>query len=332
VRSAPHHLVGRSSRFVLRRIKANVLGQLPDKVEKVLRCDLTAWQATLYEQIRSAGVHAVSEEADSKSSRKRRNAGDEAPDAKPRGLNNVLMQLRKVVNHPYLFRTDQWVADEAFIRASGKFVLLDSMLPKLKAAGHRVLLFSQMTSLIDLLEDFFHLRGFDYLRLDGSTPAEEREKRMAMFNDASSPAFVFLLSTRAGGLGLNLATADTVIIFDSDWNPMMDAQAQDRAHRIGQRHEVRVYRLISASPVEERILARATEKLNVQRPRLALPSRRRTVEPSNMGMVVAAAGIRGQRPEERRWQRHRRRDGTVYCGGGISVRRGRRASARLTHV
>ena len=111
-------------------------------------------------------------------------------------------------------------------RASGKFELLDRMLPKLKAAGHRVLLFSQMTQVMTILERFFDYRHFMYLRLDGATSSEEREKRMYMFNDPDSPYFIFLLSTRAGGLGLNLATADTVIIFDSDWNPMMDAQVR----------------------------------------------------------------------------------------------------------
>ena len=119
-----------------------------------------------------------------------------------------------------------YVINEAMIRCSGKFDLLDKMLPKLKAAGHRVLLFTQMVQVISLLEDYFKFRGYMSLRLDGSTTAEEREKRMYEFNAPDSPYFVFLLSTRAGGLGLNLATADTVIIFDSDWNPMMDAQAQ----------------------------------------------------------------------------------------------------------
>ncbi|CAN0390727.1 unnamed protein product [Ectocarpus sp. 13 AM-2016] len=116
---------------------------------------------------------------------------------------------------------------------------------------------------MDILEDFFTFRGYSYLRLDGATSSDEREKRMARFNAPDSPYFVFVLSTRAGGLGLNLATADTVILFDSDWNPMMDMQAQDRAHRIGQKHEVRVFRLVTDSPVEERIISRATDKLNM---------------------------------------------------------------------
>merc|ERR1711871_537174 len=178
------------------------------------------------------------------------------------GFNNAMMQLRKICNHPYLF-LNEWYADDDLIRSSGKFELLDRMLPKLKRAGHRVLLFSQMTQVMTILERFFDYRRFMYLRLDGATSSKEREKRMYMFNDPDSPYFIFLLSTRAGGLGLNLATADTVIIFDSDWNPMMDAQAQDRAHRIGQRNEVRVFRLITTSPIEEKILARATDKKNL---------------------------------------------------------------------
>lgn len=258
--------------FVLRRVKAAVLGQLPEKVEKVIRCDLSAWQKILYEQIRSrrsassssnaVGVDEEEQGASGDASVANGNASN-TPRVNRGGLNNVLMQLRKCCNHPYLFRTDSYRIDETMIRASGKFLVLDSMLPKFKAAGHRVLLFSQMTAAMDLLEEFFTFRGFKYLRLDGSTSAEERERRVATFNDPCSPAFIFLLSTRAGGLGLNLASADTVIIFDSDWNPMMDAQAQDRAHRIGQRNDVRVFRLVAAAPVEERILARATDKLNM---------------------------------------------------------------------
>lgn len=272
--------------FVLRRVKASVLGQLPEKIEKVIRCELSAWQKVLYEQVRSsrassdttsvalAGSTALKgdDEDDTMSGESSPALGDKSEKSAThlphatngsRGLNNVLMQLRKCCNHPYLFRVDAYRIDELMIRASGKFLLLDSMLPMFKAAGHRVLLFSQMTAVMDLLEEFFTYRGVDYLRLDGSTPSDERERRVAKFNDPCSPTFVFLLSTRAGGLGINLASADTVVIFDSDWNPMMDAQAQDRAHRIGQRNDVRVFRLVAAAPIEERILARATDKLNM---------------------------------------------------------------------
>ena len=127
-----------------------------------------------------------------------------------------------------------------------------------------MLLFSQQTSLMDILQDYLDYRRFTYLRLDGSTPQADREARMKAFNAPGSPYFLFMLSTRAGGLGINLQSADTVIIFDSDWNPTADAQAQDRAHRLGQTREVRVFRLITVTPIEERILARAGDKAGLE--------------------------------------------------------------------
>merc|ERR1712109_348509 len=124
-------------------------------------------------------------------------------------------------------------------------------------------MFCQMTQLMTILEDYLSWRGHKYLRLDGTTKSDERADMLKIFNDPSSEYFIFLLSTRAGGLGLNLQTADTVIIFDSDWNPHQDLQAQDRAHRIGQKNEVRVLRLMTVNSVEERILAAARYKLNM---------------------------------------------------------------------
>lgn len=234
--------------FMLRRVKDQVLDQLPDKVEKVLRCALSGWQRKMYHLITMKGLGPKGEK--------------NADNVEFSGLNNTIMQLRKVCNHPYLFVREHMIDDD-LVRASGKFELLDRMLPKLRLAGHRVLIFSQMVEVMNFLEQFFILRGFRFLRLDGNTSSDEREKRMYAFNDPDSPYFIFLLSTRAGGLGLNLATADTVIIFDSDWNPSMDAQAQDRAHRIGQKNEVRVFRLLTNSVIEERILARANDKRNL---------------------------------------------------------------------
>lgn len=187
--------------FMLRRVKDQVLDQLPDKVERVLRCELSGWQKHIYKSVNDKNIASKDGQGSA-------------------GFNNAMMQLRKICNHPYLF-LNEWFMDDELIRASGKFELLDRMLPKLKAAGHRVLMFSQMTHVMTILERFFEYRKFAFLRLDGGTSSEEREKRMFMFNDPDSPFFIFLLSTRAGGLGLNLATADTVIIFDSDWNPMM---------------------------------------------------------------------------------------------------------------
>lgn len=135
-----------------------------------------------------------------------------------------MMQLRKVCNHPYLFLNFESyfpISDE-IMRCSGKFEILDRMLPKLLSTKHRILIFCQMTHVMDIISIYFEYRGYKYLRLDGNTKAEDRGQRMADFNQPGSPYDIFLLSTRAGGLGLNLQTADTVIIFDSDWNPQMD--------------------------------------------------------------------------------------------------------------
>uniref|UniRef100_A0A2N9HAX4 Helicase ATP-binding domain-containing protein n=1 Tax=Fagus sylvatica TaxID=28930 RepID=A0A2N9HAX4_FAGSY len=184
---------------------------------------------------------------------------------KSKGLQNLTMQLRKCCNHPYLFVAgdyNMWRKEE-IARASGKFELLDRLLPKLHRAGHRVLLFSQMTRLLDILEIYLQLHDYKYLRLDGNTKTESRGALVDEFNAPSSPYFMFLLSTRAGGLGLNLQTADTVILFDIDWNPQMDQQAEDRAHRIGQKKEVRVFVLITVGSVEEAILERAKQKMGI---------------------------------------------------------------------
>merc|ERR1711874_241310 len=148
-------------------------------------------------------------------------------------------------------------------RSSGKFEVIDRILPKMQASGHRVLMFCQMTQCMTIIEDYFNFKGYRFLRLDGMTKADERADMLKVFNSKDSEYFIFLLSTRAGGLGLNLQTADTVIIFDSDWNPHQDLQAQDRAHRIGQKNEVRVLRLMVVNSVEERILAAARYKLNM---------------------------------------------------------------------
>lgn len=184
-------------------------------------------------------------------------------------LQNAIMQLRKICNHPFVFREvdeDFTVGDridEQIVRTSGKFELLDRVLPKLFKTGHKVLIFFQMTEIMTIIADFFDYRGWKYCRLDGSTKADDRQALLSTFNDPESPYQVFILSTRAGGLGLNLQSADTVIIYDTDWNPFADLQAQDRAHRIGQKKEVRVLRLISTNTVEELVLQRAQQKLEI---------------------------------------------------------------------
>ncbi|ODQ58973.1 hypothetical protein WICANDRAFT_84671 [Wickerhamomyces anomalus NRRL Y-366-8] len=243
--------------FLLRRLKKEVEKDLPDKVEKVIKCKLSGLQYVLYQQMLKhnalfvgAGVHGATKSG-------------------IKGLNNKIMQLRKICNHPYVFEEVENVinpvreSSDMLWRTSGKFELLDRVLPKFKKSGHRVLMFFQMTQVMDIMEDYLRLRDLKYLRLDGSTKADDRTGMLKVFNDPESEYFCFLLSTRAGGLGLNLQTADTVIIFDTDWNPHQDLQAQDRAHRIGQKNEVRILRLITTDTVEEVILERALQKLDI---------------------------------------------------------------------
>ncbi|MED6183760.1 putative ATP-dependent DNA helicase chr12 [Stylosanthes scabra] len=234
--------------FILRRKKDEVEKYLPGKSQVILKCDMSAWQKVYYQQVTDVG-----------------RVGLDNGSGKSRSLQNLTMQLRKCCNHPYLFVGDYHMYNrkEEVVRASGKFELLDRLLPKLRRAGHRVLLFSQMTRLMDILEIYLRLHDFKFLRLDGSTKTEERGSLLRKFNAPDSPYFMFLLSTRAGGLGLNLQSADTVIIFDSDWNPQMDQQAEDRAHRIGQKKEVRVFVLVSVGSIEEVILERAKQKMGI---------------------------------------------------------------------
>lgn len=239
--------------FLLRRLKKDVEKDLPDKVENIIRCNMSALQAKLYEQMLKHGVIFVG--SSTKSGVK--------------GISNKIMQLRKICNHPFVFEevenlvNPEHDTNDDIWRCAGKFELLDRILPKFKKSGHRVLMFFQMTQVMDIMEDYLRFRSHEYLRLDGSTKADDRSALLKLFNAPDSPYFTFLLSTRAGGLGLNLQTADTVIIFDSDWNPHQDLQAQDRAHRIGQTKEVRILRLITKESVEEAILSRAHAKLEI---------------------------------------------------------------------
>ncbi|KAE8146164.1 SNF2 family N-terminal domain-containing protein [Aspergillus avenaceus] len=241
--------------FLLRRLKKDVEKDLPDKQERVIKCRFSALQAKLYKQLVTHNKMAVSDGKGGKTGM--------------RGLSNMLMQLRKLCNHPFVFEPveDQMNptrgTNDLLWRTAGKFELLDRILPKFRATGHRVLMFFQMTQIMNIMEDFLRLRGLKYLRLDGSTKSDDRSDLLKLFNAPDSEYFCFLLSTRAGGLGLNLQSADTVIIFDSDWNPHQDLQAQDRAHRIGQKNEVRILRLISSNSVEEKILERAQFKLDM---------------------------------------------------------------------
>lgn len=167
------------------------------------------------------------------------------------------------VLHPAHIRTQLYFPDKRLIQFDcGKLQSLDLLLRRLKKDGHRALIFTQMTKMLDILEEFINLHGYTYLRLDGSVKVEQRQKMMEKFNN-DQRVFLFILSTRAGGLGINLTGADTVIFYDSDWNPAIDAQAQDRSHRIGQTREVNIYRLVSAHTIEENILKKARQKLRL---------------------------------------------------------------------
>ncbi|VDN56559.1 unnamed protein product [Dracunculus medinensis] len=181
-------------------------------------------------------------------------------------LLNVLMQLRKCVAHPYLFsgvEPEPFEEGEHIIEASEKFVILDHLLSILYVEKHRVLIFSQMTRLLDIVQDYLNYRGFSYERLDGSVRDKERFIAIKNFESNSSDSFCFLLSTKAGGIGLNLISADTVIFMDSDFNPQNDVQAASRCHRIGQTKPVKIFRLVAKHTVEEMIYFRANKKLQM---------------------------------------------------------------------
>jgi len=234
--------------FLLRRVKCDVEKDIPPKREIKLYVGLSAMQRDWYTKIISKDPEALNGQG-----------GDRVR------LLNVLMQLRKVCNHPYLFEGAEagppWTDGPHLWENAGKFSLLHKLLPKLVKQGSRVLIFSQMTRVLDILEDYMLSQQYQYCRIDGSTTGELRDEATDEFNRPGSPKFCFLLSTRAGGLGINLQTADTVILYDSDWNPQVDLQAMDRAHRIGQTKEVRVFRLITEGTVEEKVVERADRKL-----------------------------------------------------------------------
>lgn len=190
-------------------------------------------------------------------------------------LQNMVIQLRKACSHPYLFpgiEPEPYEEGEHLVKASGKLIILDQLLEKLHDSGHRVLLFAQMTHTLDILQDFLELRKYSYERLDGSVRAEERFAAIRSFSGQSgrsgsesdqNSSFVFMISTRAGGVGLNLVAADTVIFYEQDWNPQVDKQALQRAHRIGQMNHVLSINLVTRHSVEEVIMQRAKRKLQL---------------------------------------------------------------------
>ncbi|KAJ7995914.1 hypothetical protein DPEC_G00231650 [Dallia pectoralis] len=237
--------------FLLRRIKAEVEKNLPPKKEVKIYLGLSKMQREWYTRILMKDIDILNSSGKTDKMR----------------LLNILMQLRKCCNHPYLFDGAEpgppYTTDTHLVTNSGKMVALDKLLPKVQEQGSRVLIFSQMTRVLDILEDYCMWRGYEYCRLDGNTPHEARQEAIEAYNAENSIKFIFMLSTRAGGLGINLATADVVILYDSDWNPQVDLQAMDRAHRIGQKKPVRVFRLITDNTVEERIVERAEMKLRL---------------------------------------------------------------------
>ncbi|XP_070156664.1 SWI/SNF-related matrix-associated actin-dependent regulator of chromatin subfamily A containing DEAD/H box 1 homolog [Polyergus mexicanus] len=280
--------------FVLRRLKNQVLRDLPDKKDEIIRCALIEKQQSMYNKL----VAQFSAEA------------SEITEVNGTGL---MMQLRKLANHPllvrdyydekkleaianrlvkepgykqknpeYVFEELIWTSDyqinqltrmyksvagfglsQELIPQAGKLKELDKLLPQLKRDSHRVLIFSQFTMVLDILEEYLTIRGHTFLRLDGSTPVTERQ---TLINEYTQDAniFIFLLSTRAGGLGINLTAADTVIIHDIDFNPYNDKQAEDRCHRVGQKNPVMIIRLLSEGTIEENMYEIAQEKLHLE--------------------------------------------------------------------
>ena len=179
-----------------------------------------------------------------------------------------MMQLRLLCNSPHNFY-NPWANgepfDETMVTSSGKMLLLDRLLPGLFARGHKVLMFSQFKTTLDILQNYAQdLRGWRVCRIDGGVSQVERRDQIKKFNEDPKHK-LFLLSTRAGGQGINLASADTVILFDSDWNPQQDLQAQDRAHRIGQTRPVVIFRLATKGTVEEKLLLDADAKRRLEK-------------------------------------------------------------------
>lgn len=274
--------------FILRRLKEDVEKSLKPKEETIVNVELTSLQRNVYRQIyENNGTLLVK--------------GPKGAQAV--SLRNVVIQLRKVCNHPWLIDgvEEQMLGiasmlpqlmdrdptcpknelvnralstlepgkyREKLIFSSGKMVLLDKLLPRLQQRGSKVIIFSQMVSMLDLIADYLNISGYSYQRLDGRHRGVVRQIAIDKFN-ANADCFVFLASTRAGGVGINLTAADTVIIYDSDWNPQNDVQAQARCHRIGQTKDVKIYRLVTRNTYEAEMFDRASKKLGLDRAVLA---------------------------------------------------------------
>ncbi|XP_029906908.1 chromodomain-helicase-DNA-binding protein 6 isoform X2 [Myripristis murdjan] len=252
--------------MMLRRLKDDVEKNLAPKEETIIEVELTNIQKKYYRAILEKNFSFLSKGANQHN----------MPN-----LINTMMELRKCCNHPYLITgaeekilesfkkshsPDAWDFQlQAMIQAAGKLVLIDKLLPKLLAGGHKVLVFSQMVRCLDILEDYLIQRRYTYERIDGRVRGNMRQAAIDRFCKPDSDRFVFLLCTRAGGLGINLTAADTCIIFDSDWNPQNDLQAQARCHRIGQSKAVKVYRLITRNSYEREMFDKASLKLGLDK-------------------------------------------------------------------
>lgn len=235
--------------YIIRRMKKDVEKSLPPKVEQILRVDMTVRQKKVYKLVLTRNYDALSRGKSQVS------------------LINIMMQLRKTCNHVELLQEQEetvYSQEERLkqlIYGSGKLLLLDKLLKRFREKGDRVLVFSQMVTMLNLIEDYMQLKRYPYQRIDGGVSGEKRKQSIAQFNDPTSKDFCFLLSTKAGGLGINLQTANRVVIFDSDWNPQNDLQAIARAHRIGQKEEVKIFRFVASSSVDEDIIHRAKKKM-----------------------------------------------------------------------
>ena len=289
--------------FVLRRLKCDVLKGLPKKTEEIVKCSMTKDQEKKYKDLISMFSKQADKDLQDDDQSEPSESGI-AMYMKLRRLANHPLLLRYHFKDDILkdmakrLQTDvrykdtvfEYILDDLSIMSdfelhslcneykscyslrlspslmgeSGKLKEMERLLPKLKEEGHRVLIFSQFVIVLDVLEEHFRNRGYKFLRLDGSTPVPERQNLIDDYNKNSS-IFIFMLSTRAGGLGINLTSADTVIIHDVDPNPHNDKQAEDRCHRIGQTKPVTVLRLVSKSTIEENILSMAQEKLQLER-------------------------------------------------------------------
>ena len=243
--------------FFLRRTKAQVLTFLPPMAQIIVPVTMSALQKQLYKTILAKNSDLL----------KSIFAQDQRTQP-VKGLRNILMQLRKCLCHPFVYNiaieersTEALLSHRRLVEASSKLQLLEIMLPLLKERGHRVLIFSQFLDMLSVMEDFLEGLALAHLRLDGSMGSLEKQKLIDAFNAPDSPVFAFLLSTRAGGVGINLATADTVIILDPDFNPHQDIQAISRAHRIGQQKKVLIFQLMTRGSAEEKIMQIGKKKM-----------------------------------------------------------------------